>query len=174
MPVKKFKDPLAPPPTQSIPPSGQYRIGLKTSESPARSETEPPQKQRHYPNGNKGWKALEVRHQNIREKLKGNWNTLSSSIMDWVLETDEDGNQVRLQTLLKETKLKDIGVMLGIATEKVLLLDGQPTQIVGTAEQKKLEELLPALMNEVKRRGATVELTERKAEIKVPATQNVS
>ena len=93
--------------------------------------------------------------------------------MDWVLEEDSDGRQARLEALLAETKLKDIGVMLGIATEKVLLLDGSPTQIIGTAEQKKLDELFPALMNEVKRRGSTVKLTERAAEIKIPSTPHV-
>lgn len=81
--------------------------------------------------------------------------------MDWLNEGD------RLESLMAETKLRDIGVMLGIATEKVLLLDGSPTQIIGQAEQKKLEDLLPALMLEVKRRGATVQLTERKADIKL-------
>lgn len=154
MPVKKYQAPTK---------------RLKTSESPVRPKAEPvvnPTKL----SKNKGWQALQVHNENIREKLKGSWNTLSGSIMDWVLETDKDGNQFRLKELLAETKLKDIGVMLGIATEKVLLLDGQPTQIVATAEQKKLDELLPALMNEVKRRGASVELTERKAEIKVPPT----
>lgn len=96
-----------------------------------------------------------------KDYLKDRWTSLSGRMMDWLNDGD------RLETLMADTKLRDIGVMLGIATEKVLLLDGSPTQIIGQAEQKKLEDLLPALMMEVKRRGATVQLTERKADIKL-------
>lgn len=90
--------------------------------------------------------------------------------MDWLLVEDEEGKRYRLEQMLAESKLKDIGVMLGISTEKVLLLEGQPTQIIGHTEQKKLDELLPALLSEVKRRGAKVELTERKAEVTLDKT----
>ena len=44
-------------------------------------------------------------------------------------------------------------------------MEGQPTSIIGQVEHKKLEELLPALAEELKRRGAKAELTERKAVI---------
>jgi hypothetical protein len=157
MPVKKFKDPFSSVTSlQATQPNGVSQIEkLKTSESPVRPKAEPPKRYG-------------------KEFLKDKWKTLSGSIMEWVLEEDSDGRQARLETLLAETKLKDIGVMLGIATEKVLLLDGSPTQIIGTAEQKKLDELFPALMNEVKRRGSTVKLTERTAEIEVPPTKHGS
>ena len=79
--------------------------------------------------------------------------------MDWLLEGE------RLEQMMAESRLKDVGVFAGIAMDKVLLLSGQPTQIVGQLEQKKMEELLPALLSEVKRRGSRVELTERKASI---------
>ena len=71
----------------------------------------------------------------------------------------------RLEDMLAETKLKDIGIMMGIATEKVLLMSGQPTQIIAETQHKKLDELVPALLAEVQRRGASVELTERKANV---------
>ncbi len=68
---------------------------------------------------------------------------------------------------MAETKLKDLGVFLGIATEKVLLLEGQPTSIVGQAESKKLEDLMPALLMEVKRRGVKTDVIERKVSFTV-------
>jgi hypothetical protein len=83
-------------------------------------------------------------------------------MMDWL----HQGN--RLEDMMAETKLRDIGVMLGIATEKVLLLEGQPTSIIGQAESKKLEDLIPALLLEVKRRGIKADVTERKVSLEVP------
>lgn len=84
--------------------------------------------------------------------------------MTWLLEED------RLEKLMAESRLKDVGIMAGIATEKFLLMEGQPTQIMGQVEQKKLNDLLPAIMEEVKRRGANVQVIERKAEINIPVT----
>lgn len=100
-----------------------------------------------------------------REDLKIGWSTLSGRVIDWLNE----GN--RLETMMAETKLRDLGVLLGIATEKVLLLEGSPTQIIGQAEQKKLEDLMPALLMEVKRRGVKAELTERTVTVDVPAVK---
>jgi len=97
-----------------------------------------------------------------RDYLKDRWQTLSGRMMDWL----HQGN--RLEDMMAETKLRDIGVMLGIATEKVLLLEGQPTSIIGQAESKKLEDLIPALLLEVKRRGIKADVTERKVSLEVP------
>lgn len=68
---------------------------------------------------------------------------------------------------MDESKLKDVAVFGGIALDKSLLLEGAPTQIIGTAEQKKMDELLPEILKEIKRRGSSVELTERKAVIQL-------
>ena len=103
-----------------------------------------------------------------KEHLKERWHTLSGRLMDYLLEKNPKTGLDNLELLLRETKLKDIGILLGISTEKVLLMAGQPTSIVGHEERQKLDELLPALMNEIKRRGASIELTERKAQVKLP------
>jgi hypothetical protein len=92
-----------------------------------------------------------------KDELKAGVQRLSQRLMDYLLDGD------RLERLMAETKLKDLGVLLGITTEKLLLLEGQPTQIIGQAEQKKMDEILPALIDEMKRRGLKAELTERKA-----------
>ena len=98
-----------------------------------------------------------------KEELKAGVQRLSQRLMDYLLDGD------RLERLMAETKLKDLGVLLGITTEKLLLLEGQPTTIIGQAEQKKMDEVLPALLQEIQRRGAKVDMTERKVEVTVPA-----
>ena len=61
-------------------------------------------------------------------------------------------------------------VTLGITTEKLLLLEGQPTQIISQQQHQKIDELLPALLTEIKRRGVIVDLTERKASLTLPSS----
>jgi hypothetical protein len=139
MPVKKYQDPFAPkaqPPREVVVSKKTLKVSEKTRAEPESSKPVP---------------------KYSREYLKDNWNQLSGRIITWLTEGD------RLEILLSESKIKDVGVFAGIALDKTLLLDGSPTQIIGHAEQKKLDELLPALLNEVKRRGTMVELTERKA-----------
>jgi hypothetical protein len=53
---------------------------------------------------------------------------------------------------------------LGVMIEKRNLLRGEPTAIISDHERKKLHELLPALLEEAKRRGA-VTLDEKGAVI---------
>lgn len=65
---------------------------------------------------------------------------------------------------LDDKKMMDASardLMLGVSAliEKKQLLDGQPTQIISDHERKKLNELAPLLVEEVKRRGITVEGT---------------
>ena len=45
---------------------------------------------------------------------------------------------------------KDIAVMMGILTEKFLLTQGQPTNIVAHQEQKTMDELALAIEREIK------------------------
>jgi hypothetical protein len=81
-------------------------------------------------------------------------------MIDWL----QVGN--RLETMLEESKFKDIFIALGIATEKTLLMEGQPTQIIAQAQQTKLDQLGVVLKNVLEQRGI-VTLTERKAEVKL-------
>ena len=99
-----------------------------------------------------------------KEELKTDVQYLSQRVTTWLLEGD------RLERLMNESKLKDIMVTLGITTEKLLLLEGQPTQIISQQQHQKIDELLPALLTEIKRRGVTVDLTERKASLTLPSS----
>ena len=174
MPVKKFKDPLLGAQnssTGSLKKSIQTTI-LKAPKSEVASESEPPYTLRNplqkvppsYTSLAEGAKKYQ---QDVKEHIKGNWNRISRQVTDYLLEDNPKLGKNNLRLLLEETKLKDIGVFAGISTEKTLLMEGAPTAIIGHAEQKKLDELLPALLQEVKRRGASIELTERKAQVKL-------
>lgn len=100
-----------------------------------------------------------------KDYLKVQWSNLSGRALDWLLQ----GN--RLEQMMGETKLAQLGVLLGIATDKVLLLEGQPTQIIAQAQHQDLDKLGLALKDALEKRGL-VTLTERKVEIKtdVPRT----
>lgn len=102
---------------------------------------------------------------NVREALKDKWGNITTRAINWLDEGD------RLETLLSETKLRDVGVFLGIATEKVLLMEGQPTQIIGQPQQAKLDQLGQALQTALAQRGLSkeVKLTERTATITLDA-----
>jgi hypothetical protein len=101
-----------------------------------------------------------------KDELKAGVQRLSQRLMDYLLDGD------RLERLMAETKLKDLGVLLGITTEKLLLLEGAPTQIISHSDQKKMDEVLPALLQEIQRRGVRTELTERKISLEVPSSAN--
>ena len=164
MPVKKFKDPSQFKPTEK----GLSKKSLKAPKSETASGSE-----LSLSGAQTGLSKLPVNGtpsspRYNKEYLKERWTTLSGVIMTYLLEVvDQNTGRLRLHNLLDESKLKDIGIMAGIATEKVLLMSGQPTQIIAETQHKKLDELMPVLLEEVKRRGASVELTERKAEIKL-------
>jgi hypothetical protein len=60
-------------------------------------------------------------------------------------------------------------VALGIATDKMLALEGQPNANIGTPQQAKLDQLSTALASVLQQRGlgtGTVTLTERTVELK--------
>jgi len=168
MPIKKFHNVLSSPNTPQRGSSGTKSPNQKNLKAPnAEPKATPPLTLRNRtPNGGLLAEPIpnssEPTKRYNRDYLKDRWQTLSGRMMDWL----HQGN--RLEDMMAETKLRDIGVMLGIATEKVLLLEGQPTSIIGQAESKKLEDLIPALLLEVKRRGIKADVTERKVSLEVP------
>lgn len=153
---KKYKDPLAPknsPSIDTIPVGGRLKEVLlppnpKAAKLPLiRADKD-------------SSSAISPTRKYNKDYLKDRWTTLSGRMMDWLNEGD------RLETLMAETKLRDLGVMLGIATEKVLLLEGQPTSIIGQPQHQALDRLGLALKDALEKRGL-VTLTERKVDIKL-------
>lgn len=61
------------------------------------------------------------------------------------------------EVALSQASLKDLAIAAGIFTEKVLLLKGQPTQIIDFTSRQQLQALLPRALAEAKRRGITLE-----------------
>lgn len=96
-----------------------------------------------------------------KDELKVSVQHISQRVIDYLKE----GN--RLEQRLEFAGLKDITVMLGILTDKMLLLEGQPTQIIGTAQQAKMDEVSQKIGDLLKQRGLgqKVTLTERTATI---------
>jgi hypothetical protein len=65
---------------------------------------------------------------------------------------------------LDESKLKDIGIYEAVLTDKWLLLKGQPNQIISNADHSKLDDIGPALLQELNRRKLKVTATETSTE----------
>lgn len=80
------------------------------------------------------------------EDLKRTTEEFITRFSDYLLA----GN--RLELLLADTKLRDVIVSWGILIDKFQLLSGQPTQIIGAQEHKKMDELGNALLAEMTRR----------------------
>ena len=88
-------------------------------------------------------------------------------IMDVIDDYLKNG-EVEYGTLLgklDKATLKDIGIFMGITTDKMLTLRAQQPGQWSPQEATKADELLVALMNEVKSRGLTVKATERTIEV---------
>jgi DNA invertase Pin-like site-specific DNA recombinase len=52
---------------------------------------------------------------------------------------------------------RDLAVVAGVMVDKARLLKGQPTQILSHEERKNINELIPAVIKEARRRGITIE-----------------
>ena len=94
--------------------------------------------------------AKAVIKQYRKEELKLDVQRLTQKLTTHLLSGDTF--ETLLAQLTEDGKLKDLMIALGILTEKLLLLEGQPTAIIGQQQQAKLDQLLPALAEEMKRR----------------------
>ena len=72
----------------------------------------------------------------------------------------------KLFALLQLSSLKEIGIYEGIMMDKSLVLKGQPTVIIGNEDRKAMEEVMPRLLVELKKRGLITSVSERKIEFK--------
>lgn len=87
------------------------------------------------------------------EDLKHSTSGLLQLMFDYLQVVDPQTGKVKFTQILEETKGKDLMVMFGILTEKYLLTQGQPTNIVAFQEHKTMDELTVAIEREIKRRG---------------------
>lgn len=95
-------------------------------------------------------RRLETRYLPVRDEIrKVKTETLLALIDDRLLLALEVMDQ---QTLLGATA-RDLAVVIGTLVDKRALLRGEPTVIYSAADRDKARELMPALVNEMVRRG---------------------
>ena len=87
------------------------------------------------------------------EDLKNSTGWLLGKMFDYLQKEVDATGRTQWDAILEESKGKDIAVMMGILTEKFLLTQGQPTNIIATQEQKTMDELALAIEREIKRRN---------------------
>ena len=87
------------------------------------------------------------------EDLKNSTGWLLGKMFDYLQKEVDATGRTQWDAILEESKGKDIAVMMGILTEKFLLTQGQPTNIIATQEQKTMDEIALAIDREIKRRG---------------------
>ena len=89
-------------------------------------------------------------------------------VIDDYLKGGDESYSTLLYKLDKAT-LKDIGIFMGITTDKMLTLRAQQPGQWSPQEAASMDDALVALMQEVQRRGLKVTATERKIEVNAGA-----
>lgn len=82
------------------------------------------------------------------QDLERLWGSLSKTILENITLDD-----------IKKASLAQKGILAGIATDKLLVLRGQPTQIIRTeGERQSIRELVAAFHAEAERRGEIIDV----------------
>jgi hypothetical protein len=95
-----------------------------------------------------------VRKETIEKRLSRRLDLIDQAL------TDNEFN-----TRISEAKLKDLAIVEGIYVDKLAELRGQPNRVIGSDTRAKLNEWMVAAMQELQRRGLSIKLTERTAEV---------
>lgn len=121
-----------------------------TSITPTRAELKP--------------KHHDVEHRRLTAEVMESRATAIMDVIDAYLKGDK-GDYTNLLYKLDKANLKDIGIFTGILTDKMLSLRAQTPNQWSPQEATKADELLVALMQEIKSRGLKVTATERRMEV---------
>ena len=70
----------------------------------------------------------------------------------------------KLIELLAFSSLKDVGIYEGILLDKSLVLTGQPSVIIGNDDRARMDNVMPKILSELRRRGLITSVSERKIE----------
>lgn len=70
----------------------------------------------------------------------------------------------KLIELLTVSSLKEVGIFEGIMMDKALVLQGQPNVIIGNNERSAIQNAMPRVLEELKRRGMITTVRERSIE----------
>lgn len=105
----------------------------------------------------------DVAHRRLTAEVMESRATAIMDVIDAYLKGE--GDYKNLLFKLDKANLKDIGIFTGILTDKMLSLRAQTPNQWSPQEATKADELLVALMSEIKSRGLKVTATERKFEV---------
>ena len=99
---------------------------------------------------------LETRYQPVTEEVKKVTTQSLLKLMDDALP----GLLSKLsdKELIDKSAMREIAMAAGILIDKRQLLRGEPTQILSLDQRQKMDDLAPALLGEMKRRGITVDV----------------
>lgn len=105
----------------------------------------------------------------FKKRLRTQWDPLRREIVklkrDQLIELYEQKAQRCLEFMddyaMGTASLKDLAIASGVMLDKSLLLRGEPTQIMSHQQRKRLDELAPALIAEMQRRGLPIELKQQ-------------
>ena len=103
--------------------------------------------------------------QQLERRMKARYKPLDEALREVkereLLQLLEDRASRALQYLddfvMAGASAKDLAITAGVLIDKRQLLLGQPTQILSNTDRKDLEDLMPRLYAEAKRRGITIE-----------------
>jgi hypothetical protein len=89
----------------------------------------------------------EVKASNLVRKIEHSLDTVLDSLTRETVES------------LQEVPIRDRAVVTGILVDKRQLLRGEPTQIMGTDDRVKMNDLIQSLTKEAARRGMEIDVT---------------
>lgn len=97
--------------------------------------------------------------QRTKAELEAAWGTVFDKSAAWLLDGDH------LTEKLEKATFSQVAIGLGIAQDKIMALRGEPSVVVGYAERRKMDELLPLLAKELEKRQLTVTATIKPQEV---------
>jgi len=99
-------------------------------------------------------KRMETRYIPATETLR---NVQTSQLINYLDDRALKALEYMDDAVFAEANLRDLAVSMGILIEKRQLLRGEPTQILSIEERQNVNELIPQIIHEAKRRGMTID-----------------
>lgn len=102
----------------------------------------------------------------LRGRLRARFEPVNREVKEYTTKHFQGMVETRLHMALHylddyvmaAASAKDLGIVIGILTEKRQLLRGEPTAIMSIEERLSLNELIPSVLREAKRRGMVIDM----------------
>ncbi len=99
-------------------------------------------------------RRMETRHLTTTHEVR---ERKAEELLPLIQEKLFDSLEYMDEVAFSEASLKDLGIFHGVMTDKLLLHQGKPTQIMTIDDRREMKELLPDLLREVRSRGLVIE-----------------